>query len=192
MPDPGQNLSPLRVAFANLRGILLEFVSSGVLALLQLPVQFCPGGFHIGSDIEDFQNAKGEGTEDMPAQEGQLQHKGVPLLPLHHLLTQADGIHGIHIRIIRQDVRHHQIGIAFDNAGDQQQQAPQEGEQIRQKYGGDHLSIPAAEGIAQLMQGSGLPAVAQEEPAGTDSHGVAQENAQRQTHQQGQPQDAYK
>ena len=81
----------------------------------------------------------GDRGEDRPAEKAQIQDKALPLVAGHHLLADADAVRHGHVRVIEQQELGHAIAVKGDDAGDDEQQRPQEDEQSLEQGQQDQL-----------------------------------------------------
>ena len=59
------------------------------------------------------------GRDERPVQiERQVEHKAAPLVPVHHAAGQQDRFRGLQVRVFREKVRHHAIGVILDRKAD--------------------------------------------------------------------------
>ena len=127
-----------------------------------------------------MQDAEGQGGQQDPADEAEVQHEGVPLVALHHPTGQGDGLGAGKLRVLLQDVGHHAIGIGLDDAGDDEQQRPQDEIDVAHEQH-DHCVGPSAlpekpEDVFDLA----LPlSVEQEEAVAASGDGVERQNLQQ-------------
>ena len=75
----------------------------------------------------------GEEIQKLPANKGQVQAEQLALVAIHQLTGSGDGFVGCHLRMLGHDIGGHGIAIDFDDAGNDEQQAPQSDVQIPKK-----------------------------------------------------------
>ena len=131
--------------------------------------------------------AESEDTEERPADEAEIEHEELPLVATHHHTAFVDAALGVPVGVVESEVGAHGIGICFDDAGDDQEERPQddidgreEAEEDRapvvlepKEDGGDDVDVS----IAVETQGHLLKSVSKR-PTEEDSDGYTYE-AQR-------------
>ena len=91
----------------------------------------------VAIGIEDAAQAEGDKVEQVPAEERAVRHEAFPFMPFHHASGQANGVQSLDIRILRNDVRHHTVGILLDEEADDGE-TPKEQEHVFRKHGPCH------------------------------------------------------
>lgn len=71
-------------------------------------------------------NSQSKYTQDVPANEAEVQTEQPPTVSCHQLFGTGNGFTGRKLRLLRQDEFCHRIAVCGDNAGDDQQQGPQQ------------------------------------------------------------------
>ena len=64
-----------------------------VLLILEYLAELGAGPVLIGVHIEHAKQAQSQRREQIPANEGQFRHEGVPLMAEHHLAGEGDRTH---------------------------------------------------------------------------------------------------
>ena len=95
------------------------------------------GGFHVGSNPQQA-DAHGDAAQQYPADKAQVKQKQFPLVALHQLLAALQAVVLRHFGVVVHQVGRQCIRICLDNAGDNQQQRPQEGQNYHQQRGTQH------------------------------------------------------
>ena len=98
-------------------------------------------------------DAEAQGTHDDPAEEAQIQHELFPLVAVHQLAALIDAGLPAVVGVVELDIIGHGIGIHLDDAGDDEQQRPQESKERRHEADEERpaeIILEAAEHVAQL------------------------------------------
>ena len=101
---------------------------AGLFQKDMVKLRFCLG--HIGTRKHDMQNTECNDAQQEPAYKGQMQQEGVHFLPFHHGTGLFFRVVPADFRIVSKDIGYHQIFIIFDNARNDQKQAPQPDKKI--------------------------------------------------------------
>ena len=75
----------------------------------------------------------GQGTQNIPPQEGQSQNKQIHFVAVHQRFGAGNGLTGSQLRVFLQNEGSHGVTQGCDDAGHNQQQTPQESIQRPQK-----------------------------------------------------------
>ena len=119
----------------------------------QRSVKLCESGLHIRLQ-EDETNAKGNAAQQVPANKGKLEHKGVPLFTVHHLLAQLHGAAGGQVRGFRPSGSDLHVAIRPVNAGNDQKgtqrnfQVGQQHNLTTFRYGVRKIEVTVLNGVA--------------------------------------------
>ena len=105
----------------------------------QSGIILCHHGRLVGGGEQDVGDAKRQDAQQIPPQEGQLQHEAFPFMAVHEPSGQGDRIQGLHGRVLRQEIGHQVVGIGLDHAADQGQ-APEEQEEARDEVRHGHMA----------------------------------------------------
>ena len=88
----------------------------------------------------------------MPANEAEVQTEQPPTVSCHQLFGTGNGFTGRKLRLLRQDEFRHRIAVCGDNAGDDQQQGPQQDVEALKKPGRSHR-LPVGKISKQNIKG---------------------------------------
>ena len=91
----------------------------------------------VAIGVKDTDQTKSDEVEQVPAEERAVRHEAFPFMPFHHASGQANGVQSLDIRILRNDVRHHTVGILLDEEADDGE-TPKEQEHVFHKHGPCH------------------------------------------------------
>ena len=122
---------------------ILIGVSVGKRLGAQCSVKLCESGLYIRLQ-EDETNAKGNAAQQVPANKGKLEHKGVPLFTVHHLLAQLHGAAGGQVGVFGHQVADLHVAIRPVNAGNDQK-GTQRNFQVGQQHNFNNIQIRGAE-----------------------------------------------
>ena len=81
----------------------------------QLGVVVGEKGDFVGVGIDQARQPQSETREKIPSHKGQLHHKALPFVPLHHPAGEGDGLAGGEGGVFRHDIGHQIIGIPLDH-----------------------------------------------------------------------------
>ena len=119
----------------------------------------------------DVQNAQGQAGQQNPPDEGKVQHKQRPLKARRLGLAHADGLPDADVGIFAQVIHREAVPVLGDEAGDIEQQGPQEHEDAHNDVQQDQLP-QEAEPVQQAGEGH-FPALAHAQvidgPAGAEN-----------------------
>ena len=101
---------------------------AGLFQKDMVKLRFCLG--HIGTRKHDMQNTDGDDVQQEPADKGQMQQEGVHFLPFHHGTGLFFRVVPADFGIVSKYIGYHQIFIIFDDARNDQKQAPQPDKKI--------------------------------------------------------------
>ena len=73
---------------------------------------------HIRPDIEDVQQATGQGRQQHPADEAEAQNEVLPFVPFHHAHGELQRIGRPDVLTVGKNIGRERIGDRFDDAGD--------------------------------------------------------------------------
>ena len=79
---------------------------------------------------EHGQTVQQDGLHEKPAEKAQVHDEQLPLVAFHHVLAGGDAVHDPHLRVIQEKIQALPVPVGGDEAGDDEQQAPQEHEHI--------------------------------------------------------------
>ncbi len=109
------------------------------------------GGRAVRADVEEAEQAKGHGGQEVPAEEGEVEHEHVPLLTVRQALALGKGRLVTHLRILGDQVGNHAVLVRLDDTGNHEKQAPQAGEEVAEEHGLHALQIVIVESGGQLL-----------------------------------------
>ena len=102
-------------------------------------------------DDPDEPDPQGEDPQQEPPDEPAPQAEELPLPALHELPAPRDGGQPLHAGVVRQDEERHGVAQGGDDAGDDQEECPQDDEDGAQQVGDEGVGEPA-EPVEELGQ----------------------------------------
>ena len=88
----------------------------------------------VSIGVKDTDQTKSDEVEQIPAKKRAVRHEAFPFMPFHHMSGQANSVQGFDVWILRNDIRHHTVGILFDEETDDGK-APKEQEHVFHEHG---------------------------------------------------------
>ena len=106
--------------------LLITAIACAVLLLIasavfQAVIESRVGNFHIRGNIKSGETA-GNARQEIPENEGKIQHKFIHLMSVHHVLTLIYAFHHAFIRIFRKYVNCLGITVHGNDSGNPQKQ----------------------------------------------------------------------